>query len=439
MKKKIPLVAIVGRVNVGKSTLFNRLSESAKSITLDYAGVTRDIITDTVCWRDHCFSLIDTGGLRFGKSEDQIAERVRAKALDTIERADVILFVCDGIIGILPDDRKIAKLLHKLDKKTILVINKIDSHRAQEQRYEFERLGFSTTVSISAQHSIGIADLFDEILSLLPEKLSKAVTQDIGCKVVIVGKPNVGKSSLLNILVKQERAIVADIPGTTREPIKETVHFYQEVIEFADTPGIRRKRGVTESLEKLMVKSAFKAVEDADIVLLVIDASQSRMVDQELKLAFYVFEKKYKGLIILFNKDDLMDEQMRDDLAFALEPYQYFLDKVVQMRISCITNKNVGKLMGIINTVGARYMHRFSNTELTELFKEALQKKPLYRSEQLLRIYYAHQIKTGPITIELVVNEPRWFGPSQCTYLERILRKNADLKGVPVRFVSRKK
>jgi GTP-binding protein len=439
MKSKLPIVAIVGRMNVGKSTLFNRLSESTKSIALDYAGVTRDVIMDTVCWRDYCFQLVDTGGIQLRKIvDDPIAEQARTRALDIIGQAELILFVCDGSVGVLPEDRELAKMIQKQQKKTVLVVNKIDTAAAKENIFEFERLGFKSMVPISAQHGTSIADLFDAILEQLPER-ARPVEEEAICRVVIIGKPNVGKSSLLNLLLKKERAIVADIPGTTREPIKELVRFHRDSIELTDTPGIRRKRGVTEPLEKLMVKSAFRVAEDADVVLLVVDASQARMVDQELKLAFYVFEEQYKGLIILFNKDDLMDEQAREDLAFHLEPYKYFLDKVVQVRTSCVTKKNIGKLMNTINEVCTRYNQRFSDEELTILFKEALERGPLYRAEQRLIVYRAKQVKTGPITIELVVSEPRWFGPSQFAYFERIMRKNFELKGVPVRFVARKK
>lgn len=440
MTKKIPSVAIVGRMNVGKSTLFNRLSDSSKSIALDYEGVTRDVIKDVISWRDHSFELIDTGGISLKKIvDDPIAELSRQRALDAVSHADVVIFMCDGSVGVLPEDRNLAKMLQKDGKQTILVVNKSDTAAYRDYQYDFERLGFKIIIPISAQHGIGIADLFDELLALLPEPVEKEEEKEPLCKVAILGKPNVGKSSLMNLLLKKERSIVADMPGTTREPIKERILFHQDMIQLADTPGIRRKRGVTETLEQMMVKTAFKAVEDANIVLLMVDATEARLVDQELKLAFYVFEKEHKGLIILFNKDDLMTEQMRQDLAFNLEPYKYFLDKVVQIRTSCITSKNVGKLINVVNDVWERYKRRFADDQLTLLFKEALERKPLYRNGQLLRVRWAKQIHTAPITIELLVNEPKWFGPSQLTYFERILRKSTDLKGVPVRFVTRKK
>lgn len=440
MKKTLPIVAIVGRMNVGKSTLFNRLSESARSITYDYSGVTRDIITDTVSWKDRKFQLVDTGGIAVKKiTQDYIAEEVRTRAIAAVHDADVVIFVCDGKIGILPEDRSLARWLHKEGKKTILAINKIDTQIAKEQQHEFERLGFERIVPISAQHSIGIADLFDDILALLPEAKEIVPEEEPKCRVVILGKPNVGKSSLLNLLLKKDRAIVADVAGTTREAITEQLHFSQETIELTDTPGIRRKRGVTEPIEKLMVKSALGSLEDADVVLLMMDASAGSIVDQELKLAFYVFEERYKGLIILYNKDDLLDEQTKQDLEFSLDEYRYFLNKIEEVRTSVLTKKNIGRLLKKIDLVCKRYNQKFTGEELFLLFKEALQAKPLYRSQQRLIVYRAEQVKTAPITIALTVGEPKWFGPSQLGFFERILRKHADLKGVPIKFVLRKK
>ena len=294
-------------------------------------------------------------------------------------------------------------------------------------------------IGISAQHAIAIADLFDAILEQLPTKKTYIEAEEPRCRVVILGKPNVGKSSLLNLLLKKERAIVDDMPGTTREPIKERLSFLKESIELIDTPGIRRKRGVTEPLEKLMVKSALRALDDADVVVLVIDASEGRMVDQELKLAFYVFEECYKGLIIMYNKDDLVDEEKREELKHHLVPYRYFLDKVEEVRTSVISKKNVGKLLKKIDQVCKRYMLRFSDDELTALIKEALTKKPLYRARQRLIVHRVKQLRTGPITLQLIVSEPRWFGPSQLGFFDNILRKHIDLKGVPIKFLARKK
>lgn len=440
-KTGLPTVVIVGRTNVGKSTLFNRLSSDVKTLTLDYEGVTRDFIRDQVSWQGRNFDLVDTGGISLRKTKDFILEESRKQALRLIEEAAVVIFVCDAKVGLLPEDREISGLLHKLGANTILVANKIDTHVGQEQEHEFLRLGFKNFIPVSAQHGTGIADLLQAIVDGLPPQAesNNQIEEDPKCRVVILGKPNVGKSSLLNLLLKQERAIVADIPGTTREPISERVTFHKESIMLTDTPGLRRKRGVTEEIEQMMVKTSLRAVDQADVVLLMIDAHEGAIVDQELKLAFYVFEECSKGLILLYNKSDLENEVTKHDLAFSLEPYDYFMNKVAQLHISCKTGKNVGKLLQLVDDVCKRYNHRFDDSELTYMFKESLFKKPFYKNEQLMRLFGVRQISTGPITIELTVDNPLAWGPTHFGYLDTLLRKSTDLRGVPVKFVVTRK
>lgn len=432
-------VVIVGRPNVGKSTLFNRLSVNVKSITYDESGVTRDILKDTVQWNNKYFTLIDTGGISLRKTTDPIFEKARMLALSMMEQADIVLMVCDGKVGPVPEDSEIVKILHKMGKRVILVVNKIDSDVAKEMVHEFRQFGFKHSVAISAQHSHGIGDLLDMIVELLPEDQKAVVEEKPTCKVVLLGKPNVGKSSLMNLLLKKERSIVADVPGTTREAISERVTFYQEDILVTDTPGIRKKHAVTEDLETMMVKSSFRALDDADVVLLLIDSSAGQLADQELKLAFYAFTQKFKGLIILFNKSDLKTEHAQERLEFHMEEYEYMLDKVPQLTISCKTEKNVGKILPLVKAVCERYQQRFSDEELTMLFKDALNKKPLFAKTKPLVLHRVEQIKTGPITLLMIVNEPKWFGPSQLTFFEKVLRREHDLKGVPIRFVTRKR
>ncbi|MGB8367617.1 MAG: ribosome biogenesis GTPase Der, partial [Candidatus Babeliales bacterium] len=419
-------------------TLFNRLSVNVKSLTLNQEGVTRDFLKDVVCWQDRCFDLIDTGGISLRKTKDPLLKKLRERLLFLIDEATIILFVCDGTIGLLSEDREIAKLLHKKGKQVLLLINKNDVKVAQEQLHEFGQIGFKLILPISAQHGIGIGDVLEELVTLLPQ--TKPVNEELSYRVVILGKPNVGKSSLMNILLKQERALVSEKPGTTREALIEKIRFYQEDIQVADTPGIRRKRVITEKLEDLMVQSAFRAVREADIVLLMVDAAEGRIADQELKLAFYVFEQQHKALIILFNKQDLVvDPFIKERLAFSLEEYKYFMDKVAQLTISCKTKKNIGKILPLVKKVWQRCSQWFSDEELTRICKEALLKKPLYRQKKLLMIYSVQQVATAPLTILLKVNESKWFGPSQLGFFDNILRRTFDLKGVPIRFLLRKK
>ena len=437
MKKiKVPQVVIAGRTNVGKSTLFNRLSENVKAIALDQEGVTRDFLSDTIAWQGRSFELIDTGGISLRRTQDPILKQARAIALSLIESADVILFVVDGKSGLVTEDREIAKLLHKHGKSVLLVINKLDVKDAAENVLEFEGLGFSKSCFISASHGKNIVDLLELIVEHLPEPLLIDV-EEPAYKVMLLGKPNVGKSSLMNLLLQKERAIVSPEAGTTREALTERVKFYQEDIQLADTPGVRRMRSVTEPLEGMMVQSTMQALKSSDIVLLLIDGSAQAVVDQELKLAFYAFDNQYKALMILFNKADLIDESTKVQFDHALSEYDFLLKKVVTLSISCKTGKNIGKILPTVREIWDRHSRQFNQNELTQLFKEASVRRPLYHNKQLLTFYSAHQISTAPITIVLHVNMPLWFGQSQLAYYERVLRKEYDLRGVPIKFIVR--
>ena len=434
----LPRVAIVGRTNVGKSTLFNRLSEKVKSLTLDFHGVTRDFIKDTVTWQARSFELIDTGGITLRKSKDPLFEAVRAKALEIIHQSDLILFVVDGTDGLIAQDREIATFCHKLAKPVLLIINKSDSSRSEQYAYEWRQLGFGAEFPISATHGTGIGELLDGILQNLPQYAARVEVEDVSYKVVLLGKPNVGKSSLLNALLNQERAIVSDIPGTTREAISEPITFYQEDLLVTDTAGIRRKRSVNEPLETLMVKSSFRALEHAHIVMLLVDASQGVLSDQELKLAFYALEE-FKALIILFNKQDLTTPGTQHELANSIDEYQHLLKKVETLSISCKTGKNIGKILPLIKTVWQRYNQLFSDDELTILFKDQLIKRPMFAQEQPLLVYQVKQVRHAPITLLLTVNNPVWFGQSQFSYFENIMRAHYELHGVPIKFALKKR
>lgn len=432
-----PTVVIVGRMNVGKSSLFNRLSSDVKSMTLDYEGVTRDFIKDTVCWKECCFDLIDTGGISIKETDDVIAKKVQEQVLALVKDAALVLFVCDGIVGLLPEDREIARVLHRMGKQVLVVVNKIDSQMAKDQMYEFDRLGFADIVTVSCEHALGINELLDDICTRIPQRVTISQDEPKGFKIVLLGKPNVGKSSLMNELVKAERSIVLDQPGTTREAISERVTFYQQDILITDTPGVRRKRSVDEGIEELMVHSSFRALDQADIVLLLIDASAGAISDQELKLAFYAFEQKQKALILLFNKTDLLTEDRAKDLEFSLEPYVFLTKKVARLDISCKTGKNVGRIMPLVQTVWERHCRTFSNDEVTLLFQEALRAKPLYHKTELLKLFRVRQVKSSPITFLLIVNQPLWFGESQLGFFDNLLRKKYDLCGVPIVFLPR--
>ena len=427
-------VIIVGRMNVGKSTLFNQLSTRVKSITMDYEGVTRDFLADLVSWKDSNFELVDSGGIVLHKTADPILKAVREQVLSLIQESSAIIFVVDGSVGLVQEDRDIAKILHKMGKPVVVAINKMDRKDAQERSYEFERLGFDTIIGISAQHKQGLDLILDQLAQWLEGK-KQAKKERAAFNVVLLGKPNVGKSSLMNLLLKKERSLVSPQAGTTRESLSENVAFYQETIQVTDTPGVRRQRAVQENLEQMMVKSSLQSVRNADIVLLLIDASQGTLSDQELKLAFFVFEQEKKSLIILFNKQDLVTEQSTEQLESDASLYQHLLNKVEILNISCLTGKNVGRIMPLAQQVWERANTEFSTTDLTLLFKQELERRPIYRNSMMLKCYKAEQTGKAPITIALQVNYPKFFGESQLAYCDNILRRHANLKGTPIKLI----
>jgi GTP-binding protein len=437
--KNVSSVVIVGRTNVGKSTLFNRMSARVKSITHDEEGVTRDFVRAVVTWKNASFELKDTGGISLQPSKDIILEHVRQQALELIKEADVVLLVVDGTVGIMPEDRDLSKMLHKLGKNVILVVNKADCKVTEANVPEFERLGHRAIMTVSAQHGAGCDELQDEIIAMLP-KHKNVVEKAVEFKIVLLGKPNVGKSSLINQLLREERMIVTDQPGTTREAVSERIVFHKADIQITDTPGIRRKRGVTEPLEQMMTKSSFRAVENADIVLLLVDVSQGEISDQELKLAFYVLEK-HKSLILLFNKYDLLehDDYASQRLESSLEQYPQLTKRTVRLNISCKTGKNIGKIMPAVQEVWARYSQTIPSEEISALLVGAITAKPLYHKTMPLTVYKAKQVATAPLTIVMIVNQPQWFEESQLGFFENVMRKKYDLRGVPVRILTRKR
>src|SRR3990167_211451 len=427
----LPKVVIVGRTNVGKSSLFNRMSKTTKSIALDETGVTRDYLKDAVTYKDVSFDLIDTGGLVSG-IEDYIALNIREQVLNLIQKAQVVLFLVDGTVGILPEEQKLARMLHKLKKSVILVVNKIDVKITQENLYEFDRLGFADIIAVSATHGTGVNELLikaTEILKKQPYEFVAVSKPEY--KVVLLGKPNVGKSSLMNILTTEERSFVADVAGTTRESISESIKFEQSTLELTDTAGVRRKKTVKSDIESLMVKSSLASVRTADIILLMIDTQEGHLSDQELKLAFYVFEQG-KALILLFNKSDIVDEYEKSRLETELEKYLFFVKQLESLTISCKTKKNIHKVLPLVKKVWERYNLKITTDELTELFKRILSRKPLFKQEHRLEVYKAEQVGVAPMSIKLTVNFPQFFDEREFAFFENILRKNYDLKSVPI-------
>ncbi|MBY0353348.1 ribosome biogenesis GTPase Der [Candidatus Babeliales bacterium] len=438
-KVKYPTVVLVGRTNVGKSTLFNRLASEQKSIVFEREGVTRDYIEEKITWADKTFKIIDTGGFEFKRNMTEIETRVQEKVLRLLDNASLLLFVCDGKNGLTQGDLHIAKILHRTRKPVIVVVNKADNKRALEDNAaEFYSLSFEEIINVSSIHGTGIGRLLERITDIVPQPttIEGEVPQ---YKMVIVGKPNVGKSSLMNLLLNQERSIVSEVAGTTREPITEMLQRADELIQLVDTAGVRKKSRVDDELEQLMVKSSLEAIREADVVLLMIDASQGKISDQELKLLFYVYEVN-KPVLVLYNKTDLIkeDDYTKAQLKSSLEEYNFVLKKTPQINISCLSKKNVSKVIDQVNSLVKRCSQSFNSSELDELVKQSLSTKPMYHKRILLRLFKIRNVPAQIPTFVLHVNYPEFFGPSQLGFIENIIRSHYDIKGCPVQFSVRK-
>ncbi|MFA5074757.1 MAG: ribosome biogenesis GTPase Der [Candidatus Babeliales bacterium] len=436
-----PKVILVGRTNVGKSTIFNRLTKNTKTIVLNKEGVTRDYISEIVDWADKKFELIDTGGLPFKKekiSKDPILEQVQQKVINLLEKASLILFVCDAKNGLVEEDLQVAKLLHKTKKPVLLLLNKADNINAYQDNYpEFFKLGFDQIIPISAIHGTGIADLLEKITENIKQKTELIEDHKPVYKVTILGKPNVGKSSLMNILSKKERSIVTDIPGTTREAISQPIYTSCDLIQITDTAGIRKKSRVSEDLESLMVKSSLEAVRISDIILLVVDASEKQLSDQELKLLFYAYEQK-KAIIIIFNKIDLLSEYDKKSFEYELQKHDFLLKKIPQIWISCKDKKNVHKIILNIEKLWQRLNQEIDKMEINEIVKTEWQKKPMFHNQMSIKLFKIRPLKAKTPTFILHVNKPEWFKETQLGFIENVLRKHFDFKGCPIQFVLKK-
>lgn len=433
-----PIVAIVGRPNVGKSTLFNKLAGRRISIVEDTPGVTRDRIYAEVEWLNKKFTLVDTGGIE-PESEDVILSQMRRQAEIAIETADVIVFMVDGKEGITPADYEVANMLRKTQKPVLVVVNKIDNLSLEDNKYEFYNLGIGDVISISAAQGLGIGDMLDEIVSFFND--FEGVAENEGeIKVAIIGKPNAGKSSLLNRLVGEERAIVSDIPGTTRDSIDSFVEIGGDKFLFIDTAGIRKKSKVKEEVERYSVLRAIASIERADVCAVVIDATEG-VTEQDEKIAGLAHEAG-KGVVIVVNKWDLIEketntmneysERIRKDLSFISYAPIVF--------ISAKTGQRVSRMIELIKYVADQHAMRIRTGALNEVISEAvLMKQPPIEKGKALKIYYATQASTKPPTFVLFVNYTDIVHFSYERYLENQIRQHFGLEGTPIRFIYREK
>lgn len=434
-----PTVAIVGKPNVGKSTFFNYLIGERKSIVEDTPGVTRDRVYGETNWRGRKFTLIDTGGIE-EKTQDVIASQMRIQAEIAIELSDVVVFMTDVTTGITPIDKEIALMLKRAKKKVVLVCNKVDDFKKFENDvYEFYNLGFGTPNPVSSANSKGVGDVLDKIYEELPEETADEQDDD-KIKVAVIGKPNVGKSSLINKILGENRLIVSNIAGTTRDAIDSEFENQYGKYMFIDTAGLRRHSKVEENIEKYSVLRTSLAVERADVCILMIDANEG-VTEQDTKIAGLAHESG-KGVIIAINKWDEYEKENGTLEQYTKDVYNKlaYLSYAPIIFISAKTGQRVEKIFNLINEVANNNAFRISTSNLNELLAEAVAMvQPPTDKGRRLKIFYMTQVGTKPPTFAVFVNSKKLFHFSYERYLVNKLREEYGFKGTPIRMLVREK
>lgn len=438
-RKRKPIVAVVGRPNVGKSTLFNALAGSRISIVKDTPGITRDRIYADVTWLNYSFTLIDTGGIE-PDSKDIILSQMREQAQIAIDTADVILFMVDVKQGLVDADAKVADMLRRSKKPIILVVNKVDSYeKMMLDVYEFYNLGIGEPMAISAANRQGIGEVLDEVVSHFPDDTAEDV-EDERPRIAIVGKPNVGKSSLINKLLGENRLIVSDTAGTTRDAVDAEVTYNGKEYIFIDTAGLRRKNKIKEELEQYMIVRTVSAVERADIVILLIDALEG-VTEQDAKIAGIAHERG-KGIIIAVNKWDALEKDDKTIYRFTEKVRQIlsFMPYAEITFISAKTGQRIGKLYELIDMVEQNQSMRVATGVLNEIMAEAvaLQQPPSDKGKRL-RLYYITQVAVKPPTFVIFVNDKQLMHFSYTRYIENKIRDTFGFKGTPLHFIIRER
>ncbi len=434
----IPKIAIVGIPNVGKSTFFNRLIGRRQAIVDDIPGVTRDRQYGASDWNGRSFTVIDTGGFIPESPSEGIESAVTRQALLAIAESSFILFVVDGRSSLRPAEEALAKALRKTNLPVILVVNKIDLPQHEKLLNDFFKLGFSSIFPIAADSGRGIGDLLDHLVSQFPpaEEISP-LKSDI--RLAIVGRPNVGKSTLLNALLGEERAIVHHEEGTTRDPLNILVERGTRRIEFVDTAGIRKKAQTKGKVEKVSVLKAMKSIEKADLVLVVLDASRD-MTAQDLKVMGYA-EEKGKGILIILNKWDLVSSETHlKKFREHLETHYKRKDYIPMLAISAKTGRGVKNIYPWIDRLYENYTRDIGTGELNRVLQKAIQEvAPPTKSGLAVQIYYSTQKSSRPPAFILFSNRPKLVPEAYLRYLERVFRKKFDFVGVPIRWIMRNK
>ena len=434
-----PVVAIVGRPNVGKSTLFNVLAGERISIVKDTPGVTRDRIYADVSWLDKAFTLIDTGGIE-PDSDDIILSQMREQAQIAIDTADVIMFITDVRQGLVDADEKVANMLRRSKKPVVLVVNKVDDFKKyMPDVYEFYNLGIGEPIPVSAASMLGIGDMLDEVIAHFPERNAEE-EEDDRPKIAVIGKPNVGKSSLINKLTGEKRVIVSDIAGTTRDAIDTAVKYCGREYVFIDTAGLRRKSKIKEELERYSIIRAVTAVERADVVVIVIDATEG-VTEQDAKIAGIAHDRG-KGIIIAVNKWDAIEKNDKSvkEHSDRIRQVLSFMPYAEILFISAQTGQRLNKLYEMIDVVMANNSMRLATGVLNEIVAEAvaMQQPPSDKGKRL-KIFYITQVSVKPPTFVVVVNDKKLMHFSYTRYIENRIRDAFGFRGTALRFIIRER
>ena len=433
-----PVVAIVGRPNVGKSTLFNKLAGKRIAIVEDTPGVTRDRIYAEAEWLRHNFTIIDTGGIE-PANEDIIMVQMRRQANIAIETADVIVFIVDGKVGLHPSDYEVAQMLRKSGKPIVLVVNKIDRRELEDNAYEFYNLGIGTPITISATQGLGLGDMLDEVVSYF-DNLGSYEEDDEYIKIAMIGKPNVGKSSLINKLLGENRNIVSNIPGTTRDAVDSKLETEEGKFILIDTAGLRRKSKVKEEIERYSVIRTLTAVERADVCILVLDATEG-ITDQDEKIIGYAHELN-KAIMVIVNKWDLIekDTNTMNEFKARISSGLNFMPYASYIFISALTGQRVNKVLSMAKECYDNYSKRISTGVLNDVISKAvLMKEPPVVALRRLKIFYVAQVGTKPPTFIFFVNDPALLHFSYERYLENKLRESFDFSGTGIKLIFRQR